>query len=392
MASWLFLRRLAVALGAHSPALSRRLIPLSSSLFSHCSSSPSCFSSFRLRNQWLPHRKISATSSEAVGDYSLATPYLSVLIHCPKDVADGLADALLCFGASSASTDEDDFCANTDEVCISSIFPEDQDINMCISLAADSIGLKNTPRYEVKIGEHDDWVKKTQESFHPVEITEGLWVVPKWITPPDSQATNIILNPGLAFGTGEHPTTKLSLLLLHGCINGGEHILDYGTGSGILSIAALKFGAAFAFGIDIDSQAIASASQNATLNNLGPDKMQLYLLTESSPSCEAVEGQNRSEMTIATEKNKYDVVVANILLNPLIDLADQIVSYAKPGAIIGLSGILCEQVQYILERYSLLLEGTVVSEMDGWACVRGRKRSNLVCGSIIFNTSSGRHL
>ncbi|KAI9083552.1 hypothetical protein K1719_034494 [Acacia pycnantha] len=382
MASGHLFRRLAAALGAHSPTISSYLIPLSSSLLSHCSSSSSSFSSFKLRNQWLPHRKISATSSsEALVDDSLTTPYLSVLIHCPKDVADGLADALLCFGASSASMDEDDFCVNTDEVCISSIFPEDEDINMCISHAADSIGLKKTPRYEVKIGEHDDWIKKTQESFHPIEITAGLWVVPKWRTPPDNQAINIILNLGLAFGTGEHPTTKLSLLLLHSCIKGGEYILDYGTGSGILSIAALKLGAAFAVGIDIDSQAIASASQNATLNNLGPEKMQLYLVPGKAPlSFEAVEGQNESEIAVATEKNKYDVVVANILLNPLIDLADQIVSCAKPGAIIGLSGILCEQVQCILERYSPLLEGTVVSEMDGWACVSGRKRSDLdVC-------------
>ncbi|KAL4314082.1 hypothetical protein AHAS_Ahas15G0049500 [Arachis hypogaea] len=111
---------------------------------------------------------------------------------------------------------------------------------MSISHAADSIGLKEIPRYEVKIIEEDDWMKGAQESFHPVEVTEGLWVVPKWITPPDIQAMNIILNPGLAFGIGDHPTTKLCLLLLHDRIKGGEYILDYGTGTGILAIAALK--------------------------------------------------------------------------------------------------------------------------------------------------------
>ncbi|KAF7822688.1 Ribosomal protein L11 methyltransferase [Senna tora] len=372
MASWHLLRRLALTVGAHSsPALSRALLPSSPSLLTHCSSSPSFLSSFKLIQPWLPHLNAAnistpSSSSQSLLRQSLATPYLSVLIHCPKDVADVLADALLCFGASSASIDEVDACVMNDEICISSIFPEDEDVSMCISHAADSIGLKKIPKYEVKIGEHDDWMKKSQESFHPIEIIEGLWVVPEWRTPPDAQATNIILNPGLSFGTGEHPTTKLCLLLLHGCIKGGEDILDYGTGSGILSIAALKFGAAFAVGIDIDPQAIESASQNATLNNIGPEKLQLHLVS-SKPSLDE-------------EEQKYDVVIANILLNPLLDLADQIVSSAKPGAVIGLSGILCEQVRFITERYSPFLEGMAVTEMDDWACVSGRKKSNLdVC-------------
>ncbi|KAL1316105.1 uncharacterized protein LOC107642680 isoform X1 [Arachis ipaensis] len=223
---------------------------------------------------------------------------------------------------------------------------------MSISHAADSIGLKEIPRYEVKIIEEDDWMKGAQESFHPVEVTEGLWVVPKWITPPDIQAMNIILNPGLAFGIGDHPTTKLCLLLLHDRIKGGEYILDYGTGTGILAIAALKFGAAFAVGVHIDSQAIASASENATLNNIRPDKLQLHLIaSQTSSSCRddwpsrVVEGENAFEIDRVTHKDKYDVVIANILLNPLLNLADQIIFSAKPGAIIGLFGILSEQVQ-----------------------------------------------
>lgn len=120
-----------------------------------------------------------------------------------------------------------------------------------------------------------------------------------------------------------------------------------------------QFGAAFAVGIDIDSQAIESASQNALLNNIGPDKMQLHMVPcNPSPSsmnertCEGIEGQNQSEIAVPTEKNKYDVVVANILLNPLLDLADEIISCAKPGAVIGLSGILCEQVNLIYLFYS----------------------------------------
>ncbi|KEH19412.1 ribosomal protein L11 methyltransferase [Medicago truncatula] len=313
--------------------------------------------------------------------------YLTSTCFCYyKDV---LGDALLCFGATSVSIDQNDHVAQTiDEICITSIYPEDEDINLSISHAFDSIGFKEKPRYEIKAIEEEDWIKRSQESFHPVEITKGLWVVPEWSTPPDVQATNIMLNPGHAFGTGEHATTKLCLLLLHDCITGGEYILDYGTGSGILAIAALKFGAAFAVGVDVDAQAIASAYQNAALNNIGPDRIQLQLIAgENSLSSKDdqtsgfVEGENTHEIQTITDKDKYDVVIANILLNPLLDNADQIISRAKPGAVIGLSGILSEQVHQIINKYSPFLEGIEVSKLDDWACVSGRKTSSLVVPS-----------
>ncbi|MCH99688.1 ribosomal protein L11 methyltransferase-like, partial [Trifolium medium] len=135
------------------------------------------------------------------------------------------------------------------------------------------------------------------------------------------------------------------------------------------------FGAAFAVGIDVDAQAIASAYQNAALNNIGPDRMQLQLIasentlsSEGDQTSGVVEGENTLDIQTFTDKDKYDVVIANILLNPLLDNADQIISCAKPGAVIGLSGILSEQVHYIIERYSPFLEGIEVSKMDDWAC------------------------
>ncbi|XP_021821698.1 uncharacterized protein LOC110763255 [Prunus avium] len=311
-----------------------------------------------------------------------ASPFLSVQIRCQKHFADMLSEALLCFGASSTSIEEEDNYDGKDEICIDSIFPVGEDVNTCISRASDSISLKEIPSYEVRMGEQFDWIKKTQESFHPVEVTEGLWIVPEWRIPPDAQATNIILNPGLAFGTGEHPTTKLCLLLLHGLIKGRELFLDYGTGSGILAIAAVKFGAASSVGIDIDPQAITSARQNSALNNIGPEKMQFHLVPSQNRSplidpCGVVEDQSSSRVEAISEIDKYDVVIANILLNPLLDLADHIVSYAKPGAVIGLSGILSEQLPYIIERYSQFLEGISITEMENWACVHGTKKQNL---------------
>ncbi|KAK1326274.1 hypothetical protein QJS10_CPA01g00582 [Acorus calamus] len=201
----------------------------------------------------------------------------------------------------------------------------------------------------------------------------------------DPHAKNIILNPGLAFGTGDHPTTKLCLLLLNESIKGGECILDYGTGSGILGIAALKLGAAFSVGVDIDPQAITSAHQNIVLNKIEPDKMQLYLVSHQgapiSPdggTCNDKEEPSSCSPGLNIGRGKFDIVIANILLNPLVDLAKDIVAYAKPGAIIGLSGIITDQVPQVEKHYSQFLDGIRVSEMDGWpppTCPEGTKRS-----------------
>ncbi|XP_048130121.1 ribosomal protein L11 methyltransferase isoform X2 [Rhodamnia argentea] len=293
---------------------------------------------------------------------------------------DVLSEALLCFGASSASMDEEDGSESPDEISINSIFLPSEDVDASVSNAADSIGLKDVPVYDIEVCEQEDWVTKTQESFHPVEVTEGLWIVPEWKTPPIIEATNIILNPGLAFGTGEHPTTRLCLLLLHDLIKGGEHLLDYGTGSGILAIAALKLGAAAAVGFDVDPQAISSARHNAALNNIGSDKMQLELVPSklcpqtTNEGIDKDPGQTLDKQGLISATEKYDVVVANILLNPLLEWADHIVSYAKPGATVAVSGILSDQLPLIRSRYSRFLEDILVSELDDWACLSGRKR------------------
>ncbi|XP_043703111.1 ribosomal protein L11 methyltransferase [Telopea speciosissima] len=318
-----------------------------------------------------------STSSDSLTYDSSPSPYLSVRIRCPKDFADMLSEALLCFGASSTSIDEPNSCESIDETCISSIFIECEDVNSCISSAADSIGLKGMLNYEVIMGEQCDWIKKSQESFHPVKVTEGLWIVPEWRTPPDVQATNIILNPGLAFGTGDHPTTKLCLLLLHSLIKGGEVFLDYGTGSGILGIAALKLGAALSVGFDIDPQAIASARQNAALNHIEPERMQLCLVPSETTFHSSKFGEVSHGKGVIAETEKYDIVIANILLNPLLELADHIASFTKPGAVVGISGIISEQLPQIELRYSQFLESISVTEMDGWVCLSGKKKLSI---------------
>uniref|UniRef100_A0A1D1YX18 ETFB lysine methyltransferase n=1 Tax=Anthurium amnicola TaxID=1678845 RepID=A0A1D1YX18_9ARAE len=303
-------------------------------------------------------------------DPSLSRPCVSVCIRCFKRDADTLSEALLWFGASSASMDELSDFDDTDQICITSIFTDDQHVQMCISNAAKSIGLKETPSYEVTVSEQFNWIRNVQETFHPLQITNGLWVVPEWRTPPDIQATNIILNPGVAFGTGEHPTTKLCLLLLHGSIKGGESFLDYGTGSGILGIAAVKMGAALSVGIDIDPQALSSARQNIALNEIEHGRMILYLAPQKDST-----GEQTYNCEIRARKQKFDIIIANILLNPLLELAESLVSYGKPGALIGVSGIISEQVPEVKERFLKNLESISISEMDGWACLTGFKRS-----------------
>ncbi|XP_073027449.1 uncharacterized protein [Primulina eburnea] len=274
-------------------------------------------------------------NSSITGDDSLTSPYLSVRICCPSHATDALSESLMCFGASSTTIDLQD--------------------------------------------DHDS---DKEESFHPVEITEGIWIVPEWRSPPNPWAINIILNPGLAFGTGEHPTTKLCLLLLHQSIKGGESFLDYGTGSGILAIAALKFGADLAVGFDIEPQAITSAKHNGALNGVRPDKLLLSLVPSKNSRHFENEFQNENSTEhdpnnskIIFVKEKYDVVIANLLLYPLLDLADRIVSFAMPGAIVGISGIISEQVPSVIKHYSQFLDNITVSTMEDWACISGSKKS-----------------
>ncbi|XP_073123028.1 uncharacterized protein [Henckelia pumila] len=326
----------------------------------------------------ISYSTLSSAGSSITGDDSLTSPYLSVRIFCPSHAADALSECLMCFGAGSTTIDFRDDHDSDKEIWISSIFNVSQDVKSCISLAADSVGLKEIPNYVVEMHDHTDWIKQTQESFHPVEITEGIWIVPEWRSPPNPRAINVILNPGLAFGTGEHPTTKLCLLLLHRSIKGAESFLDYGTGSGILAIAALKFGADLSVGFDIEAQAITSAKHNAALNDIGPDKLRLSLVpSQNNPHFEnEFQNENSTEHdSIIFAKEKYDVVIANILLYPLLDLADRIVSYAMPGAIVGVSGIISEQVPCVIERYSQFLDNITVSTMEDWACISGSKKS-----------------
>lgn len=236
---------------------------------------------------------------------------------------------------------------------ISALFDNDQDVVAILRQAADKVGLSEMPTHHVATLEDNDWVRLTQSQFEPIPISPRLWIVPTWHVPSDASAINIVLDPGLAFGTGSHPTTRLCLRWLDGHIRGGETVLDYGCGSGILAIAARKLGAASAVGVDVDVQAVTASRDNAQANHV--DFIEFHL-------------PNRAP------KARYDVVVANILTNPLRVLAPLLADAAQVGGRIVLSGILEQQAQDVMTVYQEWFDFDPPVFEDGWSCLSGVKR------------------
>ncbi len=203
--------------------------------------------------------------------------------------------------------------------------------------------------------EDKDWEREWMDNFHPMQFGERLWICPSWRDVPDPDAVNVMLDPGLAFGTGTHPTTSLCLRWLDALDLQNNTVVDFGCGSGILALAALKLGAERVVGIDIDPQALQASMENARRNEV-EDRLEVFL-PKDQPTLQA------------------DVVMANILSGPLIELQDVITGYCKPGGRLVLSGILAEQVERIESAYTrdFILD---TSAIDGdWARVSGIRKS-----------------
>jgi ribosomal protein L11 methyltransferase len=228
---------------------------------------------------------------------------------------------------------------------------EGADPSRILDDACGALGL-NKPTFVVEPVPETDWVRQTQSQFDPIPISSRLWIVPTWHQAPDSNAINLQLDPGLAFGTGSHPTTRLCLRWLDANLKGGESVLDYGCGSGILAIAALKLGAGNAVGVDIDPQAVQASRFNAEQNGVTAD----FFLPDQAPS------------------SAYDLVLANILSNPLRALAPLLAGATRPGGRLVLSGILAEQAQEIAAIYGQWFDMAPAIEDDGWVCLSGTRR------------------
>ncbi len=226
---------------------------------------------------------------------------------------------------------------------VSALFAADSDVAAIVARVARDHGLA-VPVFETLPVAEEDWVRNTQAQFGAIEIAPGFFVVPSWTEPPDPAALNLRLDPGLAFGTGSHPTTRLCLEWLRAALRGGESVLDYGCGSGILAIAAAKLGAGRVVGVDVDPQAVDASRANAARNQVvatfgGPDTL----------------GPGR-----------FDVVVANILANPLRLLAPALAARVAPAGRIALSGILDGQAHEVAAAYAPWFTLAASRASEGW--------------------------
>ncbi len=203
---------------------------------------------------------------------------------------------------------------------------------------------QRAPPYATNPVAEQDWVRQTQAQFGPLAIAPRFWIVPTWSEPPDPAALNLRLDPGLAFGTGSHATTRLCLEWLHEHVAGGESVLDYGCGSGILAIAARKLGAGQVTGTDVDTQALAASAANARLNGVDAT----FVLPDALPA------------------RAFTIVVANILANPLALLAPALATRVAAGGRIALSGILEEQAAAVASAYARWFTLAPWRRRDGW--------------------------
>ena len=294
-------------------------------------------------------------------------PYQQITIAVNDHLAERLADALMEHGALSAAI-EDAYAGTENEQAIFgepgmpaeqiwqqskviALFGEHDEAAAVVKAAAQECGLKDLS-YDSETLEDQDWVRLTQSQFDPIQISERLWITPSWHKAPAGNAINLQLDPGLAFGTGSHPTTRLCLKWLDTQLKGGESVLDYGCGSGILTIAALKLGAGSAVGVDIDEQAIRASNDNAAQNNVQAH----FYLPDGLP------------------QGQFDVVVANILANPLRMLGEMLAARTKQGGRIVLSGLLAEQSEELGEIYSQWFDIEPAETEEGWARLSGVKR------------------
>jgi len=290
------------------------------------------------------------------------TSWQQVHISMPKEQLQELEDFLLSIGALSVTYKDagdnpvlEPLPGETPlwpELIVTGLFDQKKNINTVMNIIARHYPELKAVQEEL---EDQDWERSWMDDYQPMSFGQRLWVVPTTMEAPDPQAINLRLDPGLAFGTGTHPTTSLCLQWLDQHDVSDKTILDYGCGSGILAIAGLLLGASMADGVDIDPQAITASVDNAKTNNVN-DKLSAYLPGDFHAKA-------------------YDVVMANILSGPLAELAPALSQYTKKAGSIILSGILEEQAESIRQVYQQWFEMAPVVIHDGWAMLSGIKKA-----------------
>jgi ribosomal protein L11 methyltransferase len=302
--------------------------------------------------------------------------WTEIVIEVARNDAEALSDALLEAGALSVSVEDADLGTEAEQPLfgepglepeqsawqrsrIIALLAADTDHAALLAAAATACGLAAGLPYSVRPVAEQDWVRLTQSQFDPIHIGRNIWVVPSWHQAPDPEALILELDPGLAFGTGSHPTTRLCMEWLEAHPPQGQSVLDYGCGSGILAIVAQKLGAVRVAGVDIDPQAVDSARHNSARNGCEID----YYLPQ--------------ELAASAQDPLFDVVVANILSGPLQLMAPMLCRHLAPGAQLLLSGVLAPQAEQVAAAYAPFLQLTVYQELDGWVALAGQLAGQL---------------
>ncbi|MEJ7805214.1 MAG: 50S ribosomal protein L11 methyltransferase [Telluria sp.] len=307
--------------------------------------------------------------------------WTEVVIEIAQDHAEALSDALMDAGALSVSVEDADEGTEREKPLfgepgmepkeaawehsrVVALTDVDADQSAIVLEASAAIGLTSPPAFTVRAVSDQDWVRLTQSQFAPIHIGTNIWVVPSWHEAPDPNAIILELDPGLAFGTGSHPTTRLCMEWLEAHPAPGKTVLDYGCGSGILAMVAKKMGAGDVAGVDIDPQAIASANDNAARNHCQID---FYLPDDFAVSANAQHASGR-----------FDIVVANILSSPLKVMAPMLAGRVAPNGSLVLSGVLARQADEVAQAYAPYITLGVWAEQDGWVALHGQLGSNTV--------------
>ena len=293
--------------------------------------------------------------------------FVALRFDADADMADVWSDALLAAGAycvdwsdPNAETSEETALYGEPGVALrhawplnrlTALFADGTDATRMVADASSGVG-QPFPAWSVFTIPDQDWVRATQAQFGPIAVGARMWVVPSWSAPIDPAAINLVLDPGLAFGTGCHPTTRLCLQWLEACLSQGESMLDYGCGSGILAVAAARLGAGTVVGTDIDLQALLASRQNALRNGVNATFVPPGALPKGA---------------------KYAVVVANILANPLRLLAPALAQRVDDGGRILLSGVLVGQAAEVAKAYARWFRIAVWKEEDGWVALAGER-------------------
>lgn len=288
---------------------------------------------------------LARNEAEAFADALMEFDCLSVSV---EDAQAGTQQEKPIFGEPGADTGLWELCD------VVAHFAAGEDVGAALANCAEALALP-LPAHAIETLEDIDWVRANQAQFQPIQISERLWIVPSWHAhePLPPGALPIQIDPGAAFGTGSHPTTRLCLRWLEARLSErpGATVLDYGCGSGILGIAALKLGASAATGVDIDEQALVTARHNAEVN-----AVTAQFLSASDPHPEPA-----------------DLVVANILSHPLIMLAPFLAHCVRKGGELALSGILADQAEEVVAAYAPWLALSVAARDEDWVCLSGKR-------------------